>query len=43
MLTCIHLFDSENHPAEMVNIYTGKLTNKDVNVDKCVAIGTEQL
>lgn len=41
--TCIHPFDNENHPAKIVNIRTGKLSNEDVNVDKCVEIGSEQV
>ena len=40
--TYIHPFSTKNHPAEIVNIHTGKLSNKDVNVDKCVEIGSEQ-
>ena len=38
----MHPFDTENHPAEIVNIHTGKLSNKDVYVDKCGEIGSEQ-
>ena len=41
--TCIHLFGAEDHPPEIVNIHSGKLSNKDVNVDKCFAIGREQV
>ena len=41
--TCIHPFYNENHPAEIVNIHTGKPSNKDINVDKCIEIGSEQV
>ena len=40
---CRHPFGSENHAAKFVNIHTGKLLNKDTNVDKCVEIGSEQV
>ena len=43
MSTCIHPFDTENHPAEIVNVHTGKMSNNDINVDKCVEIGSEQV
>ena len=43
MSTCIDPFDTESHITEIVNIHTGKLSNKDINVDKCVEIGSEQV
>ena len=39
--TCTHTFDTENHSAEIVSIHNGKLSNKDVNFDKCVDVGGE--
>ena len=43
MLTCIHPFYTGNHPAEIVNIYTSKISNKDVNVDKSFQIASEKI
>ena len=43
MSTCRHPFDIENHPAEIVTIRSGTLSKKDINVDKCVEIGSEQI
>ena len=40
---CRHPFDTENHSAEIVNMHTCKLSNKDINVDKCIEIGNEQV
>ena len=41
--TCIPLFDAENHTAKIVNIYTGKLSNKHVHTGKCIEIGSKQV
>ena len=30
-------------PAEIVNMHTGKLSNKDISIDKWVEIGSEQV
>lgn len=30
-------------PAEILNIHTGKLSDKDINIDKWVEIGSEQI
>ena len=40
-LTCIHPFDTENHPVKTVNMNIGKLSN-NVNCEKCIEIGIEQ-
>ena len=41
---CIHPFHTDNHPAELVNVASGKINcNKDVNVDNAVALGKLQL
>ena len=42
---CVNLYPPyiENHLAKVVNKLTGKLSNKDVNVDKCFEIGSEQV
>ena len=40
--TCIHPFYTENHPAEVVNIHNGKLSNNDIDIDKSVEIGSSE-
>jgi hypothetical protein len=39
LTTCIDPFSDVNYPPKIVNVHTGRLSNKDVNVDKCVDIG----
>ena len=43
LATCIHPFLIEEHKHDIVNIYSGKLSTKAVNVDKLVSIGKEQV
>ena len=40
---CLHPFRTSTRPKEIVNIYTGKLSDELVNVDRCVDIGAEQV
>ena len=40
---CLHPFRTSTHPKEIVNIYTGILSDELVNVDRCVDIGAEQV
>ena len=41
--TCINPLDADEHPPEIVNIYSGKLSTKDVNIDQCVQLGSAQV
>ena len=41
--TCIHPFSPEEHPEDLVNIVTGRVTNDAVNVDKAYEIGCKQV
>ena len=41
--TCINPLDADEHPPEIVNIYSGKLSTKDVNADQCVQLGSAQV
>ena len=40
---CMHPFSPTVHKDDIVNIYTGKISNDKVNVDKCVSIGAAQV
>ena len=41
LATCIYPLNANEHPKEIVNIHSGKLSAKNVNVDKCVELGRE--
>lgn len=43
MSTCKHPFNTENNPAEIENMHTSKISNNDINVDKCIEISSEQV
>ena len=43
LATCIHAFSIEEHQTDIVNIHSGKLSTKEVNVDSCVSIGKQQV
>ena len=43
IVTCIHAFSIEEHQTDIVNIHSGKLSTKEVNVDSCVSIGKQQV
>ena len=40
---CINPLDADEHPPEIVNIYSGKLSTKDVNVNQCVQLGSARV
>ena len=37
LATCINPLSVEDHPKEIVNIYSGKLSIDQINVDSCVS------
>ena len=39
--TCLDPLSIEENPEFIINIHTGKLSAKEVNVDKCVSLGAE--
>ena len=41
LATCINPLIPSEHASEVVNIHSGKLSSKDVNVDKCLQLGKE--
>ena len=41
--TCIDPFDSETQSKDIINIVTGQVADKRVNIDKSVAIGNEMM
>jgi hypothetical protein len=43
LLTSIGPFEHEDHPSEIVNIHSGKLSSKEINVDVSVPIGKKQV
>ena len=40
VFTCINPLDADEHPPEIVNIYSRKLSTKDVNAYQCVQLGS---
>ena len=39
LTTCINPLSVEDHPKEIVNIHSGKLSTDQINEDSCVSLG----